>query len=189
MNPAKAIAELAELEDITRRTSKEIRTMLFTLRPVVLETQGLAAALRQYGERLQETDGLVVTVEDSQFGVTLTDETAGVIFSILEEAINNARKHAHARRVTVTLQAAGQMMLARVRDDGIGFDVEKVEQSYDQRGSLGLVNMRERAGLIDGNLTLESKPGAGTTVTLVAPLQRVAAQGPTGGKGRPPARG
>jgi signal transduction histidine kinase len=172
-SPERAVAELADLEDITRRTSKEIRTMLFTLRPVVLETQGLAAALRQYGDRLRETDGLVVTVDDSRFGVVLNDDTQGVIFSILEEAINNARKHAHARRVTVTLEAGKENMLARVQDDGVGFDVDKVLQSYDQRGSLGLMNMRERGALIDGNVTLESKPGAGATVTLVAPLRRV----------------
>ena len=162
INTEKAARELADLEDLARRTSKEIRTMLFTLRPVVLETQGLAAALRLYGERLQETDGLQVNVDDSQLQITPGDEAAGVIFAILEEAINNARKHAHAQRVTVTLRNAAGTFYASVEDDGIGFDLKKVEQTYDQRGSLGLVTMKERAALLDGNLAIESSPGAGS---------------------------
>jgi len=172
--PDKTAKELAELEDMARRTTKEIRTMLFTLRPVVLETQGLAAALRQYAVRLQEADGLILNVHDSQFIGTLPDDMAGVIFSVLEEAINNAKKHAQAQQVTVRLQTQDDTFLAEVQDDGIGFDLDVVEQTYDQRGSLGLINMRERAALIDGNLLIESVPGQGTTVTMIAPLSRPA---------------
>ena len=170
--PEKTAKELAELEDMARRTTKEIRTMLFTLRPVVLETQGLAAALRQYGERLQESDGLVLQVNDAGFSVVLSDDMAGVVFSILEEAINNARKHAQAQQVSVRLQSQGDTFLAEVQDNGIGFDLNMVEQTYDQRGSLGLINMRERAALIDGNLSITSAPGQGTRITLAAPLHR-----------------
>jgi signal transduction histidine kinase len=170
--PEKAAKELAELEDMARRTAKEIRTMLFTLRPVVLETQGLAAALRQYGERLQESDGLVVNVNDSQFDGLLSDDMAGVVFSIMEEAINNARKHARAQQVNVRLLCEGGTFLAEVQDNGMGFDLNMVEQTYDQRGSLGLINMKERAALIEGNLSITSTPGQGTTITLAAPLMR-----------------
>jgi signal transduction histidine kinase len=171
-NVEKASKELEELEDLARKTTKEIRTMLFTLRPVVLETQGLAAALRQYGERLQEMDGLVLAVDDTEFRGTLSEEMAGVVFSILEEAIHNAKKHAQAQRVVVTLRRHDDSLIAQVQDDGIGFDVSAVEQSYDQRGSLGLLNMKERATLIEGNLVIRSSPGQGTTITLAAPLTR-----------------
>ena len=173
-SPEKAAEELAELEDLARRTTKEIRTMLFTLRPVILETQGLVAALRHYAEKIQETEGLLVEIQDAGFTASLSDETAGVVFSILEEAITNARKHAQAHRVIVRLRNDQQTFMAEVEDDGIGFDVAAVEQTYDQRGSLGLINMRERAELIDGTLSIISRPGSGTRVVLVAPLSRIA---------------
>jgi len=70
------------------------------------------------------------------------------------------------------LQAQGDTFMAEIHDNGMGFDLNMVEQTYDQRGSLGLINMKERAALIDGNLTISSAPGQGTTVTLVAPLNR-----------------
>ncbi len=176
-SPEKAIEELAELEDLARKTTKEIRTMLFTLRPVILETQGLVAALRHYAEKIQETEGLLVDVQDAGFSAALSDETAGIVFSILEEAITNARKHAQAHRVVVRLRNDPQTFMAEVEDDGIGFDVAAVEQTYDQRGSLGLINMKERAELIDGTLSIISSPGNGTRVVLVAPLARAAGPG------------
>ncbi|MBC7293047.1 MAG: ATP-binding protein, partial [Thermoleophilia bacterium] len=111
---------------------------------------------------------------DAGFSASLSDETAGVVFSILEEAITNARKHAQAHRVVVRLRNDQQTFMAEVEDDGIGFDVAAVEQTYDQRGSLGLINMRERAELIDGTLSIISSPGNGTRVVLVAPLSRTA---------------
>lgn len=175
-SPEKAIEELTELEDLARRTTKEIRTMLFTLRPVILETQGLVAALRHYAEKIQETEGLLVEIDDAGLSAALSDDTAGIVFSILEEAITNARKHAQAHRVVVRLRSDSQTFLAEVEDDGIGFDVAAVEQTYDQRGSLGLINMKERAELIDGTLSIISRPGNGTRVVLVAPLARLAGQ-------------
>ncbi|MGQ9668257.1 MAG: histidine kinase [Anaerolineae bacterium] len=177
-SPERAVEELAELEDLARRTTKEIRTMLFTLRPVILETQGLVAALRHYAEKIQETEGLLVELEDAGFSAVLPDETAGIVFSILEEAITNARKHAQAHRVVVRLRSDSQTFLAEVEDDGIGFDVVAVEQTYDQRGSLGLINMKERAELVDGTLSIISSPGNGTRVLLAVPLARGAGQTP-----------
>ena len=63
------------------------------------------------------------------------------------------------------------MRIVQVQDDGVGFDVDAVSSSYSQRGSLGLVNMRERAERINGSLRIESTPGTGTTVTMVIPLE------------------
>jgi len=136
-----------------------------------------------YGERLRETDGLEVTVDDARFADYLSDDVAGVVFSILEEAINNARKHAQAQSVVVTLQTQGDVLVATVRDNGMGFDVEAIEQTYDQRGSLGLLNMRERAELIDGNLAISSTPGQGTTITLIAPMESAKREGQAGAEG------
>lgn len=170
-NPDRARTELERLEDLAHRTVKEIRAMLFALRPVILETEGLVAALSQYADNVQETDDLPVQIEAGKYEDCLDLETQGVVFAILEEAINNARKHAHASSVLVRLRLEGDLLVAEVIDDGHGFDVEAVEAGYGSRGSLGMLNLKERAVLIGGTVNVESVPGQGTRVTLLVPIQ------------------
>lgn len=167
--PTRAAAELEKLEELARKTAKEIRTMLFALRPLALETQGLTVALEQYAEKLRETEGLIIHV-DSALDERLPAKTEGIAFSIIEEAVNNARKHARAENVYVRLRLQQDLLVAEVEDDGCGFDLSSVETRYDQRDSLGLINMKERAALVSGNLTIKSEPGKGTQITLLIPL-------------------
>jgi signal transduction histidine kinase len=169
-DPRRAKAELERLEDLAHRTVREIRSMLFTLRPIILETEGLVAALNQYAENIQENDGLKVAVEAERYEDCLDTEAQGVVFAILEEAINNARKHAQASAVWVRLDRRHDLFVAEVVDDGVGFDVETVEGSYSSRGSLGMVNLRERAELLGGTLNIESAPNEGTRITLLVPI-------------------
>jgi len=168
--PGKVKEELEKIEKLARRTTKEIRTMLFTLRPVILETQGLAAALEQYLKQLEEETGLAVHLEAPNLDDRLDAEIEGVAFAIIEEAVTNAKKYAQARNIWVRLGFEDNFFVATVEDDGWGFDVDEVLDSYDQRGSLGLINMRERAELVEGTWTIESAIGQGTKVTLVVPL-------------------
>ncbi|MEJ2209047.1 MAG: GAF domain-containing sensor histidine kinase [Anaerolineae bacterium] len=170
-DPGRARAELERLEDLAHRTVKEIRSMLFTLRPIILETEGLVAALNQYAENLQENDGLPIRVQAENYQDRLDSETQGVVFAILEEAINNARKHAQASIIQVRLRVERDLFVAQVTDDGCGFDVQAVESNYSSRGSLGMINLRERAELVGGTLNIESSPGRGTRITLLVPLQ------------------
>jgi signal transduction histidine kinase len=144
--------------------------MLFTLRPVILETQGLVAALKQYLRQLEEEAGLAIHLEAPDLGGRLNIEIEGVTFSIIEEAINNAKKYAQAQNIWVRLGFEDDLFVATVEDDGQGFDVAEVLDSYDQRGSLGLINMRERAELVEGTWTIESAVGQGTKVVLIVPL-------------------
>lgn len=170
-DPGRARAELERLEDLAHRTVKEIRSMLFTLRPIILETEGLVAALNQYAENLQENDGLPIKVLAENYQDRLDSETQGVVFAILEEAINNARKHAQASSIRVHLRVEDDLFVGQVVDNGCGFDVEAVERNYGSRGSLGMINLRERAALVGGNLNVESSPGRGTRITLLVPVQ------------------
>ncbi len=169
-NPVKARKQLNSLERLARQAVKQVRTMLFTLRPMVLQTQGLAAALEQYAQRVRDTDKIHVHLDADRLDRRPVPHVEAGIFLILEEAINNARKHAQPQNIWVTLERRHGELLARVKDDGQGFDLAQVEDSYDDRTSLGLVNMRERARLINGLLTIKSQPGNGTTVTLSAPM-------------------
>ncbi len=169
-DPAEAKKELDQARTIAQQAAKEIRTALFALRPLSLETQGLSAALEQYGQRLRDTEHVAIQIVPGDFGSELDTSIAITVYAIIEEAIGNAIKHAPAAAIFVSLQRKENMLIAVVQDQGIGFDVEKVEASYDKRTSLGLQNMRERARLIDGKLTIVSAPGQGTRVTLTVSI-------------------
>jgi len=170
--PAHVGEELVHIEELARHTTKEIRHLLFTLRPLILETQGLQAALAQYVSKLAETDAMPIHLETMpEADQRLDQDTQGVIFYILEEAIRNARKHARAKHIWMRLYLQDDAFVAEVEDDGRGFDVDDVQVRYDEHDSLGVINMHERAELIGGRLTLASAPGQGTRVTLTVPLQ------------------
>jgi signal transduction histidine kinase len=172
-----AADELYKTEELARRTTKEIRHMLFTLRPLVLESHGLIAALESMAEKMQETYNQNVSVDaDPSLIAEMEAVKQGVVFYIAEEAVNNARKHAKAAHIWVRLKPAGEeLALLEVRDDGVGFSAESVEANYDGRGSLGMINMRERTELLNGVLTINSTEGKGTCISLIIPLTASAA--------------
>lgn len=107
-----------------------------------------------------------------EHGDLLSDSAQSVVFSIVEEALGNARKYAEAEQILVRFWREDNLFVAMIKDNGKGFDVQDVNADYSSRGSLGMINMRERADRIDGSLKLESAPGQGTTVTLVVPLDK-----------------
>ncbi|MDI6770543.1 MAG: GAF domain-containing sensor histidine kinase [Anaerolineales bacterium] len=164
--------ELSHIEELARRTTKEIRHMLFTLRPLALESQGLVAALQAMADKMKETfsQNVIVNVDEGLLD-QLEMGKQGVIFYIVEEAVNNARKHAKAANIWVRLRSLEEgLTLLEIQDDGVGFDVEAVNRSYDNRGSLGMVNLRERSELVNGLLHIQSAPGKGTRVQVYLPL-------------------
>ena len=167
-----AVDELYKIEDFARRTTKEIRHMLFTLRPLVLEAEGLTAALQSMADKMEETYDQNVVLDISEEVVSKLDmDKQGVIFFIIEEAVNNARKHAEADHIWVRLkQLQKDLALLAIEDDGVGFDVEMVKASYEHSGSLGMINLRERTDLINGVLRVDSSPGEGTTIQVAIPL-------------------
>lgn len=173
---AVAEKELFKIEDMARKTTKEIRHMLFTLRPLVLETKGLIAALQSMAEKMRDTyDQNVVLEIDPQIVSELEMDKQGVIFYIIEEAVTNARKHAEAAHIWVRLRTIQKdLALLEIEDDGAGFDMESVTASYEHRGSLGMINLRERTELISGILNMESAEGEGTHIQVAIPLSEEA---------------
>jgi signal transduction histidine kinase len=170
--PDEVPAELKKVEDLARRTTKEIRDMLFTLRPLVLESQGLSAALEQLCQKTLETHGQHVAARvGPDVESVLDSHQQGVIFYIVEEAVGNARKHAEAELISIDIHRRNDVMVVEISDNGVGFDSDAVNANYDQRGSLGMVNMRERAELLSGTLRIESAEGQGTKITIVFPLR------------------
>jgi len=171
-DPKATSDEMAKIEDLARRTTKEIRHMLFTLRPLVLESQGLIPALDAMAEKMHETFGQTVIVEaDPTLIPKIEAGKQTVIFFIAEEAISNARKHAQAPHIWVRVNPLEKdLVMLEVEDDGVGFNVSSLNTSYEHRGSLGMVNMRERAELVNGLFQISSTPGEGTTIRVLIPL-------------------
>ena len=178
-NPAEAANELVRIEDLARRTTQEIRHMLFTLRPLALESEGLTAALKLMADKMHDTYQQNVTIDVDESVASQFDlGRQTVIFYLAEEAVNNARKHAQAAEIRVRLHPLAQapdMALLEVADNGVGFDVQSVMGSYERRGSLGMVNLQERAELVNGRLNIQSAAGKGTRVQIVIPLSEEAA--------------
>jgi signal transduction histidine kinase len=176
-DPEKAGEELFKIEELARRTTKEIRQMLFTLRPLVLESEGLVEALRQLAEKTLENHEQNVIVE-AKDNVVADMEVGkqGVIFFIVEEAVSNARKHARAKHIWVRLKKRSDVLQLEIEDDGVGFDVVSVQANYEQRGSLGMINLYERTELVNGILKFDSKPGRGTRITVAIPMTNEAAE-------------
>jgi signal transduction histidine kinase len=164
--------EINALRNLVRQATRDARNVLFELRPVVLETQGLIAALAEYVNQLRNLESFVVHFSSVRH-VNYDSTVAGTIFSIVQEAINNIKRHANARNVWFTLEVRNDRLIVTLRDDGEGFDVAAIEANYDKRGSLGILNMRERAHLIEADLQIQSRiqsPQRGTLVQLNIPL-------------------
>jgi PAS domain S-box-containing protein len=156
--------QLDELEEVVGQAIGRLRGLLFELRPLVLDREGLTAALRQYLEVL-ERDGISTALE-TRMSAEPPPETRALLYRLAQEALMNVRKHARAGRVEVHIEERGDGVALRVSDDGAGFSLER---QAIRPGHLGLVAMRERAEVFGGWCRIQSTPGQGTTVDVWVP--------------------
>ncbi len=161
---------LDDLEQQLKRATQDLRTVLYELRPLGISEEGLVAVLKQYIGRLRHPQDPAIHLHAPDDLRRLSPDHEAAMFIIIQEAINNVRKHARARNVWIRLSDTDGALCASVRDDGRGFPVEEVQRSYVQRGSFGLLNMVERAQLLGGDCRFESAPGQGTTVHVRIPF-------------------
>ena len=159
-------AHLDELEEVVREAIARLRGLLFELRPVVLDREGLGAALRQYLSTL-EGEGIASSLE-TRLQTEPALETRVLLYRLAQEALMNVRKHSGARRVEVRVEDRGEGVALRVRDDGAGFSLER---QTGRAGHLGLLAMRERAEVFGGWCRIESVPGEGTIVDVWVPAE------------------
>jgi signal transduction histidine kinase len=169
-DPDVAEEEVAKVEEMARQTTREIRHMLFTLRPLILESQGLGPALYQLALKARDSHEEDIQLEiDPGSTAGMDPGLQGALFYIVEEAVTNAQKHAAAQHIWIRLKQAQGGLRLEVEDDGVGFNVGAVDAHYEQRGSLGMVNMRERAELAGGVLSVRSTEGEGTCISVSLP--------------------
>ncbi len=175
--PEEVMPELKNIEEMSLRATEELRHVLFKLRPLALESQGIHAALEQLAEKMQKTFGQAMAVRiQAEVNQYLDTSQQGALFYLIEEAANNARKYAQAEIISVTIVEQDDQLITRIIDNGVGFDTESVNAKYDERGSFGMINMRESAELLDGRLSLKSVPGKGTAITVMVPIERVSSE-------------
>jgi len=155
---------LHELRDTAQEALREMRLLIFELRPSVLESDGLVNALRGRLEAVEERAGLEIEFHVSGETVLPTAVEEG-LYRIAQEALNNALKHACARRVSVSLNWVEGAVVLEVVDDGCGFDPATAIPA----GGLGLDGIIERAAQMGGKLVLDSAPGEGTSVRVEVP--------------------
>ncbi len=166
--PQPAIGLLAKALQGLNAGLNEVRTLSHRLRPSLLDTLGLAAALQHLGREAEDAGLAQVQVAVQGPAAELPDLVKTALFRVAQECLTNIAKHAHAHHVQITLQfAPGGTVRMRVDDDGQGFDVPAVRM--DPRRGIGLRNMRERMAAVGGELVVRSIPGAGTTIEAVMP--------------------
>ncbi len=172
-----ARTELDHMLELAMRASHQMRTLLFELRPLVLETKGLVAALETFVERRQAEDDHVklhLKIKSDQVKgdniSRLDGKVEAALFAIVQEAVNNALKYAEANHILVRLDEVEDKLHLAIFDDGKGFDVESVIQDYEERGSYGMVNLRERVAVAQGDYTLKSEIGKGTELQVIVPV-------------------
>jgi two-component system NarL family sensor kinase len=164
------IKKLGYLEKDAGRAVDDVRRYSHELRPGVLDHLGLRAALEQLADDINKLIQINAVLEVEGEELKLSDNIKLGLFRIAQEALSNARKHSKAKDVFIKLSFTDSMVKLTVADNGVGFEVSGAAVRSSLKGSLGLMSMQERAALIGADLKIESKPGAGTTITAEVEL-------------------
>jgi len=160
-----ARAAAGELRELVVETLQAVRRLAVELRPSALDDFGLEPALRRLGQTVREGGELDVQVEAMLGEERLPADVETALYRIVQEALTNAVKHAGAEHVSIVLTRKQRSVMVMIEDDGCGFDPAVIS-----RDGLGLLGMRERVQLLDGELEIETSPGMGTTLVLELPL-------------------
>jgi signal transduction histidine kinase len=161
-------SRLDDAAELLESTAGAIENVMSELRPPMLDDYGLLPALQWYANEFSRRTGIEVMVEGDERIERLTQASEIALFRIVQEALNNVAKHAHARRVHITLEHAASEFIMSVSDDGVGLDAAPTLDSR-RRPGLGMVTMRERTQAVGGQFEIEAASGHGTRVVVRIP--------------------
>jgi signal transduction histidine kinase len=170
-NPEVLRNEISALRNLVHQAARDAKNTLFDLHPFILESQGLIAVLEQYVNQLRLANNFTVHFNAAET-INATTKMANTIFSIVQEAINNIKRHANADNVWISLEVRRGQLTVIVRDDGQGYELNAPQSEVAKQMSFGLQNIRERAALIEAELQIESRtkmPNRGTVIRLTLP--------------------
>jgi signal transduction histidine kinase/ligand-binding sensor domain-containing protein len=162
---------LSRVSEVIHRALKDMRLLVFELRPPVLEKEGLVGALQRRLDAVEKRAGMEARLISDALP-PLPDEVADGLYRIAQEALNNVLKHAEADAVTVTIRSGGDTVTLEVVDNGQGFDLDEARSS----GGMGLVSMGERAAQLGSELTIDSPLNRGTSIKVAVATRRVSSE-------------
>ncbi|WP_038289319.1 sensor histidine kinase, partial [Acetivibrio straminisolvens] len=165
--PEKAKEELKTLKSVVRETLRDVRKIIYDLRPMSLDDLGLIPTLQRYLETYQEESKITVSFNTRGNCEQLRPVVSLTVFRLVQEAINNIKKHAHADKVTINLEFMEKELKLYILDNGVGFDIGSLKTSGENiNGGFGLISMRERVELLDGKFEIDSTIGNGTRLNI-----------------------
>ena len=168
--PQNSGQRLQESIGIVDQTLQQVRNLSLDLRPSLLDDLGLVAALEWYVDRQAQRVGFVGHFTATPHDLRVDPALETVCFRVVQEALTNVARHAHAQQVWVEVERSKTTLSLRVRDDGVGFDVPTARERATRGASFGMLGMRERVELIGGSLETTSAPTRGTEIRVRFPL-------------------
>lgn len=169
--PQKCFDLMQEAKTQLKHAIQEARQVVFNLRPGQYEQLNLRSALTNYLKLYKAQNRVKVEFVQEGAETSLDSKTKVFLFRIVQEALNNAQKHAKASKVTVQLTIDPPSLKGIIKDNGLGFDVRSISKDPDKWDHFGLRGMKERARLLGGRAQWESEKGVGTTITIDIPLR------------------
>jgi signal transduction histidine kinase len=172
--PPSSLEEMKEpLRNLQTRVvqlSQDVRQISHRLHPSILEDLGLTAALQELCEELSAREGIEIVFEQEAVPKALPVEIASCLYRVSQAALHNVIKHSRANQAQLKVSGSPEGIQLRIHDTGVGFDSE----SASPQNGLGIVSMKERVLLVQGEFSICSRPGQGTTVEIFVPLSREA---------------
>lgn len=162
--------EIRQLKELVRNSLKDVRKIIYDLRPMALDDLGLIPAVTRYIEEFVERFGIKIDFLPSQTKTRLPNTLEVAIFRIIQEALQNVQKHSEGKKVKIDLNITETEVNLYIEDDGKGFKVSKVLADKDRDG-YGLLGMRERVELLNGQFNILSESGKGTSISINIPIQ------------------
>jgi len=179
-----ALPQLEEIRSLLNHAIWDTRNLTTQLSPPILYDLGLEAALKWLGENVQNQHHIRFQFQGHQGDRnSLSTDLKVVLFQSVRELLNNIVRHAHAISFKVCIFKENSHLRITVEDDGVGFDHSAIDPHYHKDGSFGLFSVRERMKSLGGDLTIDSEPGRGTQVTLIAPIVKIGQAGDEVGNG------
>jgi len=172
-NIEEGFIELADLKESVKVALKEVRNIIFDLRPMSLDDLGLNQTIEQTVKIISEQTGLDIELKLKPMKQEIESIIQVAIYRIIQEIFNNIKKHAKANKVIVKLDYGTKYMILIISDDGVGFDVEEtMERVKTKRSSYGLIGILDRVNQLQGEINIDSSKELGTVYKVKLPINR-----------------
>ena len=167
---SKLLKRLQSIRQMAQQSLECLRSMIYELRPAILDDLGLLPAVRWFTRTNLEQAGIQVELNFPDEFPDLSQPLTTTLFRITQEAVNNIIRHSRAKKANITLNLHDSMINLQVMDDGLGFDAAQMSKEAVNLQHWGLVGIQERIELIGGKLSITSDPSHGTTLTITVPI-------------------